>query len=324
MKDFLISLDRQILSGLAIGRAFSLPKSYRGFSTVLFSGVGGSGISSDILSTLARTRTRIPFYVHRGGRLPAWVGPKTLAIFTSYSGNTWEVLDSFHQAERAGAKTLFVTSGGRLETLGRRKKIPTVTIPSGLPPRCAVGYLTFCLIPVLGRVAGLRVGEAELKDALQAVRLVSLPRARDLAKKIKGRILYLYGTSGTTEPVTIRWRSQLAENAKELASHHLFPEMLHNEVEGWQNSNPRKKNAAAIFFSDPEDPTGLKKKKKFLQNRMRRGGVRVLELSASSRTPLGRIFSLIALGDWVSYELALLKHINPLEVPILEAIKKIK
>ena len=35
-----------------------------------------------------------------------------------------------------------------------------------------------------------------------------------------------------------RWRCQIQENAKQLAFHHVIPEMNHNEIVGWTNSNP--------------------------------------------------------------------------------------
>lgn len=324
MKYHLLNLESQIPVALAVGKSVALPAGYRNFSNVLICGMGGSGMSGDILRSLAAERSPLPFEVHRSGHLPQWVSRETLAIFTSYSGNTQETLDCFGQAVRAGARILAVTSGGNLADLSRRKKIPVLRIPSGIPPRCAIGYLTFSLLPILKKTARLDVPVHEINEAIQEIRGVSRTAARILAHKIHGRAVHLYAVSGTTEPAALRWRAQFAENAKTLASHHVIPEMFHNEIEGWNFPHPLIKRSAAIFFTDRGEPAWLRKKRRFAQKLIRRHGAMVLEVSSHGKTPLGRIFSLVALGDWISYELALLNGVDPLAVPSLEAIKKIK
>ena len=208
--------------------------------------------------------------------------------------------------------------------MARQKKIPILKIPAGMPPRCAIGYLAFSLLPVLKKTARLNVSAQEIQEAAQKIRAVSRTDARRLAHRIHGRAVHLYAVSGATEPVALRWRAQLAENAKTLASHHALPEMFHNEIEGWNFPRSLVRQSAAIFFTDRGEPAWLKKKRRFAEQLVRRFGAIVLEVSSRGRTRLGRIFSLIALGDWVSYELALQNGVDPVAVPSLEAVKKIK
>ena len=44
-------------------------------------------------------------------------------------------------------------------------------------------------------------------------------------------------TEAPMEGVAVRFRQQVAENAKMLSSHHVIPEMNHNELVGWRTPN---------------------------------------------------------------------------------------
>ncbi|MBI3306416.1 MAG: bifunctional phosphoglucose/phosphomannose isomerase [Candidatus Omnitrophica bacterium] len=325
LKDYLLGLPDQIPAALQIGKKVSLPKNYKDFSSIFFCGMGGSAISGNILRVVAQSKVKVPWAVHRsGGKLPHWVGKNTLAVFSSYSGNTREVLDSFQQALKRGVRSVVITSGGELEKQARKKRVPLVKIPGGFVPRCAIGYLTFSLFPVLKKIGLSLAGDSEIQEARNQIKKVSKSLAKNLARRIGYRYCHFYAISGLMEAVAIRWRSQFAENAKALSSHLWMPEMFHNEIEGWQFPRQLVKQSAALFFRDRDDSREYIRKAEFAESCIRRRGAVVLRLSSKGRSPLARIFSLIALGDWVSYELAGLYQVNPMPIPILDAIKKIK
>ncbi|MCM8775961.1 MAG: bifunctional phosphoglucose/phosphomannose isomerase [Candidatus Omnitrophica bacterium] len=324
MEAYLRNLEDQIPKALAIGRSLSLPANLLGFSTVLFCGVGGSSISGDILRVLFKDRSRMPLVLHQQGKpIPKWAGRDTLVILSSYSGNTREVLDIFNEAIRVHARILAVTSGGELFRLAQSGCAPLIKLPPGMPPRCSIGYLTFSLFPVLKRLGCFSYGEREIRETIFVIRTVSRTEARRLARRVCGRPLHIYATSGLMEPAAIRWRTQFAENAKALVSHRFMPEMFHNEIEGWQFPKKWLGKSVVLFFKDLNESLSLKRKRKFARDHIRRQGGQVIEIPTRGQTPLARLFSLIILGDWVSYELARLEHVDPIAIPILDAIKKI-
>ena len=47
---------------------------------VLVAGMGGSGISGDVLAAVAGVACPVPLVAHRGYRLPGWVGPMDLVV----------------------------------------------------------------------------------------------------------------------------------------------------------------------------------------------------------------------------------------------------
>jgi glucose/mannose-6-phosphate isomerase len=323
MKALLCGLDRQITEALEIGRRFSLPKP-KGIDKVLFCGMGGSAIGGDVLRLLVSHHSKIPFKVNRSGELPHWTDSGTLAILSSYSGNTAEILSVVEPLLKKGAKVIALCSGGKLPNLAKQKNFPCFFIPGGIMPRCAIGYMTFSLMPLLKRWGWLTYSERDVQEALRAVRRVPQAKAKTIAKKLHGRYVHFYGSSNAVAPALTRWRAQWAENAKSMASQHLMPEMFHNEIEGWRFPKEILKRSAAVFLKDEDDPEWLAPKIRAVQAMIRKAGALVMEIPSEGRTLLGRLFSLMALGDWVSYELALLNGVDPLGIPAIESIKKIK
>ena len=84
---------------------------------VVVAGMGGSGIAGDVLGALSFPGSVVPVLAVKGDRLPAFVGPGTLLLAASYSGNTAETLSAVEQGLAAGARLVAVTSGGALAEL---------------------------------------------------------------------------------------------------------------------------------------------------------------------------------------------------------------
>ena len=330
MKDYLENLDRQILEGVRLGRSFKIPKSWRHsnsrteqkISRICFFGMGGSAASGDVLRIL--NSGTVSFHIFRFPEFPKRIGKETLAVFSSYSGNTAETLGAFRQAIKSKARMLVVTSGGELERLASRRKIPVIRIPKGFPPRCALGYLTFSLVPVFHKMGWLHAPEKDIREAVAQVRHAMRGKAKSLARKMAGRFPHFYGVAGFGEPVLARWRSQFAENAKTLTASHLMPEMFHNEIEGWEFPGQMLKKHFALFLTSKGSPGWLERKMRFFQKIIAGTGAGCMEIRARGRSLLARLFSLIALGDWTSYELACLNKVNPLDISHIENLKKIK
>jgi len=325
MKPSFLGLAGQIAESRSLVRDYCFPKP-RGVSKIFFCGLGGSAASGDILRTLLSPGRPLPFSVCRSGDLPSWVDRKTLAVFSSYSGNTAEALSAFQKASAAGAKLFAVTSGGKMAGLAQKRKAPCLLIPPGMPPRFALGYLSFSLILTFKKWGWLRLENGEIEETIRTLRHLDRNPAlgRTLARRLSGRSIHIYAVRGRLlEPVARRWRAQFAENAKTLASHGLLPEMFHNEIEAWQFPRPVIKKSAAVFLTDRGDPSWIQRKKAQAQHLIRRGGARVLEVQSRGRSPLARIFSLVGLGDQVSLELAGRYGVDPVSIPSIEQLKKI-
>lgn len=322
MKNYLENLDRQILEGVALGNQFKIP-ALKNISKILFCGMGGSAISGDILRIWVSRDSRLLFTVNRTGEMPAWVDARTLVIFSSYSGNAVEILEIIEPILKRGCPVLILTAGGKLERIAIQKKLPLLRIPQGMMPRFAIAYATFSLAAVFKRLDWIRYKQTDIHEAAALVRRGMASHARTIAKALHGRSVHFYGFSNFSTPILIRWRSQLAENSKMLASHHNLPEMFHNEIEGWTFPKELVRNSTAVFFKDREDPAWIHKKVAAIATILKRRGVRVLTISSQGQSSMARMFYLIALGDWVSFELAKLNHVDPMNIPLIEYVKTI-
>lgn len=89
-------------------------------TSILVLGMGGSGISGDIMALVASEHGRVPVEVSRHYELPAHVGPHTLVMAVSFSGDTEETVVAAEAAVAAGAPVVAVTTGERLATSCRQ------------------------------------------------------------------------------------------------------------------------------------------------------------------------------------------------------------
>ncbi|HLA63398.1 MAG TPA: bifunctional phosphoglucose/phosphomannose isomerase, partial [Rhodothermales bacterium] len=213
------------------------------FDGVVVCGMGGSAIGGDLVRALAEAESPIPFSVVRGYTLPAWVGPRSLVIASSYSGGTEETLSAYARARDAGARIVAITSGGELARKAAADSLSTVEIPGGLQPRAALGYSLGVLLR-LGRAMGLvDVTDDAFEATLDALRAEGdgLAEGSDgneavaLAEAFADRLPVLYCGVGLLEPVSMRWRTQIHENAKHPAYGNVFPELDHNEIMGYES-----------------------------------------------------------------------------------------
>src|SRR5690606_28929696 len=120
---------------------------------VVVLGMGGSGLAGDVLAAIAGPFVPVPIMVVKGYAAPSFVGPRTLCMATSFSGDTEETLESAAAAVAAGAHMVTMSSGGRLAELGRSWQAPHIPVPSDIPmPRAGIGATAMPLFGVLERV----------------------------------------------------------------------------------------------------------------------------------------------------------------------------
>ncbi len=309
---------------------------------ILVLGMGGSAITGDILRTYAAFTPgadHVDIRVHRGYHLPpALVDRQTLVIASSYSGNTEETLTTFELARQRTPHVACLTSGGRLAERARELGLPLIPIPAGFPPRGALGFSFFALLLVLLRLDTFRkAARQQTERAIEATYqrlkelsdLYGMPDEQDnptarLAVQLQARLPIIYA-SERLEAVGLRWRQQIQENAKHVAFGGVVPEMNHNELNSYFfPAGFPPYTAWLIWLHDPEDHPRVRFR---IEHAYRLLVPHVpLESNTFLTTAepyfLTRLFSLIYFGDWVSYWLALLHRMEPMETQIIEDLKR--
>ena len=330
MYDLLRAFPDQITEALQIGSASPLKLPTRGISRIMLCGMGGSAIGGDLLRSTCADELRVPFLVNRSYQLPAWVGPETLVIASSYSGNTEETLSSVRLAARRGARVLAITSGGALARFARHQRSPVVMIPGGLPPRAALAYSFFPLLLAMTRLGFLRPRQAQIRETVTLLRTLSArygaPEQEDnqalaIARLLERRIGIIYSATELLDAVNTRWRGQMAENAKTLAFGNVLPEMNHNEIVGWKALGPEMRAMQVLLLRDRQDHRRVSRRLDVTRELLSPHTERITEIWSQGSSRLARVFSLVHLGDWVSYYLAVLHGEDPMPVRAIDHLK---
>ncbi|MCJ7652954.1 MAG: SIS domain-containing protein, partial [Actinobacteria bacterium] len=114
----------QVREAIEVGQAPVELPSGDGLNAVVVLGMGGSGISGDVVSSLVADSLSVPMFTVKGYRLPRFVDENTLVFAVSYSGNTEETLDCVGGALKRGASVVAVASGGKLAEIAGERDLP--------------------------------------------------------------------------------------------------------------------------------------------------------------------------------------------------------
>jgi glucose/mannose-6-phosphate isomerase len=282
--------------------------------------MGGSGISGQILKVLY---PQIPIISNRDYSVPEYCIKKTLSILISYSGNTEETLSNYALLLKRNEDMVIISSNGELLKKKCRLKI---TIPAGLPPRGALGYL-FTPLPLL--LYRFRFTHHNPKRDLIALaaflkkqRAIIEKQAQLLSKKFINRLPIIYANSQQFLPVAIRWQCQLNENAKIMAHTNIIPEMNHNEIVGFGRPQSINKNLLLIFLNDPKAHPRNKIRVDIVKEIIKEKSTNVIHIEPKGTNHLQRIFWTIMLGDFISYYCAIREGIDPMPVKRIDYLKK--
>ncbi|HHW09481.1 MAG TPA: bifunctional phosphoglucose/phosphomannose isomerase [Firmicutes bacterium] len=328
-------LPAQCREAERIARSHPLPDWPRPEHVVVL-GMGGSAIGGDLIRALAESEAGVPVLVNRDYSLPRFVGPGSLVIASSYSGNTEETLSAYRQARERGAKIVAICTGGELARLAAADGFPMIRIPGGLMPRAAIGYSFVPLLVLferLGFLPGQREALAEMYQVLEeqagqfgrsspvSANPVSANPVKELAWKLVGCIPLVIGSQGWKGTVAYRWKCQINENAKAPAFWNVFPEMNHNETVGFEAPEELVRRIHVILLRDEEDPPQIARRvdvtKELLSGRV----AGITEFYTRGKSAVAKLFSLVYPGDFTSVYLACLHGVDPTPIKAIDRLK---
>jgi glucose/mannose-6-phosphate isomerase len=310
--------------------ALELPADYAAIDKVVILGMGGSAIGGDLMKSLVASEARVPVIIHRDYGLPACVDERTLLIASSYSGNTEETLSGFELALKTKAKKLAMTTGGKLEQMAAANRIPVFKIGYQAQPRAALG---FSFIPALGVMQKLGfiadktadVGETvQVLESLAAILDEKSPLSKNPAKQLAQRLCdclpVIYG-AGIAAEAAHRWKTQINENSKAWAFYEIFPELNHNATVGFPLPAALVKKIRVIMLRSPLFNPRVKLRYEVTCELLKQAGVAYEFVDSEGASPLAQMVSLVSIGDYTSYYLAILYRVNPSPVKVISYLK---
>lgn len=285
-------------------------------------GMGGSGHAADILRI---GRPEVDMVVHRNYGIPHSIDKEAkecLFIASSYSGNTEEVLDFFNTAYTHMFPAVAYTKGGKLLEIARREKLPHVVLPdTDIQPRSALGVSLMALTKI--------IGDAKTYTELQKLEKILNPeqymkQGESLATTLFKFVPIIY-TSSRNWAIANNWKIKCNETGKMPAYYAVFPELNHNEIEGYSNAHTGKTPTQQfhfIFITDEEDHPRIQKRMNITQKLYEEQGLQTTILPLEGESRFERIFNSLLLADWTAFYSAEKYGLNSEEVPMVEDLKK--
>lgn len=328
--------DAQDALGLAekqwqqLGREFNFEPApqFESIDNIVYLAMGSSALAADLVRTLGVTK---PFEIVRGYTAPPYIGPHTLCIAASASGNTEETLEAVAQAEKAGAQIAVITCGGKLSELAHVKGYPLAVLPKLEQPRFAVASNLVALAQLLSGAGLLQQSFTALTDSAGFLRqssaawLPTVPTKQNLAKQLAleciGKSVVVY-SGPLLAAAAYKWKIAFNENAKQVAWAGQYPEFNHNEFTGWTQQPVKKPYAVIDLLSNLEHP---RIQKRFALSERLLSGKRPhpLKVEAQGSTALEQLLWTLNLGDFVTIYTGLLNGLNPMPVELVEKFKKL-
>lgn len=322
-------------AALHYGEATNLAKrmnlNYPKPKAIIVAGMGGSAISGELLKDWTREKIAVPIEVCREYSLPAYADEKTLVFIISYSGETEESLSVYLDAFKRGCMIACIGSGGTLQKLAEKMKVPHLKVPSGMAPRAALPYLFVPLPIFLEKISLVSGVESEILEALDVLNRISAVNSPDkplkenfskrLAVDICGTVPVVYGF-GVYRAVAQRLKQQFNENSKVPSKWETFPELNHNEIVGWEASGEFAKLFSAIFFRDTDEPEAIRERITITEELIREESIKTFEIRGMGKSNLAKMSSAICIGDFLTVYLAILRGVDPTPVKTITVLKE--
>ena len=293
-----------------------------GIDHIVFAGMGGSGTIGDIISSIL-SKTNIHVNVVKGYLLPKTVGPNTLVVATSVSGNSKESLSILQNAGKSKGKFVAFSSGGKMKKHSAKNNISYIEIPEIHSPRASFSGYLYSMLNVLEDMIPVKktdVNEsismlAKTKKKISSTNLTNSNPAVSLAKWTS-ELSIIYYPWGLHSAAT-RFKNSLQENAKTHAFTEDVIESSHNAVVAWEKRSKIK----PILIIGKDDYVKTKERWNVLKKFFEINKIQYKEIHSTNGSILTKLVNLIYLLDYSSIYRAVLTKTDPTPVKPIEFIK---
>ena len=307
---------------------------------VLVAGMGGSGISGDVLAAVCGSGCPVAITTLRSYVLPGWVGPLDLVIAVSCSGRTEETLSVAAEAVKRGARLVGVgAAGSPLHDLVRSASgAEFIAVNAGsLMPRASLWLLATPVLLVADALGIVSVPRSVLDHAADVLDERSVqcgpasPLADNPAKllgvELAASLPMVWGTSPVGAVSAYRLACQLNENAKLPVIYGAIPEATHNQIVAFDGNfvgaadadifrdpvedGPSAARVRLVLFRDSAEHPQDARRAEIAAEIAERRGASVDVLSSPEAHAVVRLASLTGLGDWASVYAAIALGVDP-------------
>ena len=329
MFDAALGLPEQLAAATAAAREVDGLPDADGITSVAVLGMGGSGIGGDVYAAVAGPGCAVPIVVSKHYECPGFVGPGTLVVASSFSGNTEETVGAARAAQEAGARLVVLAAGGELSRLAAEWGVPLFPVDDSIPmPRAGIAAVSAPLLVLLERLGLVDGMSAQLDRAVDQLTrrrdelAVEANDARRLAHRIGRTPPLVYGGGPLGEVAAWRWKGQFNENPKVPSWCNRVPELTHNELAGWaQHGDVTRQVFTMLFLRHDHEHPQVRRRFDFVAGACDEVVGDIHQVDARGDGPLAQLMDLVLFGDLVTLHMAVEAGVDPGPIPVLDDIK---
>lgn len=321
------------------GTQLNLKKNY---SNILILGNGNPAHTAyRLLKASSENRLKVPVEICSSKMIPSWVNSKTLVIAVTHSGKTIDVINAVDEILKMDIEVIIITTGGKIrEKFASSQKVQFILYAEKLLPRLAVGYAYVLLIGILSRanlitVSGIKRNGPlgliwdDIENELFQFTRELMPEikienniAKKLAINLYDTIPVLYGCNKITEAISYRFKIELNATSKMFAHFNMIPEIEHDEIVAWEMNPQLRKKFFILFIIDDNADKEILERINILKNIFLERAVSYDEIHITGQNETVKAFRGIFISIWTSIYLAILNNVNPVEINLVDDIKK--
>lgn len=272
-------------------------------------GMGGSAFPAFVLRFLEAHAYVI---AHQDYGMPRHIPEGAQYIAISYSGETEETLSFAEAVLSEGLPLSVVTSGGKLLALAKEHHLPYVLVPEGIVPREAICMLSKALLAL--------IGQEHLLDTKEEISYAPAEEEGEMLSNVLKDAIPVFYSSTRNEVLARFGKIMMNETAKVPAFWNVFPELNHNELQGY--AGERTDALVAVFLMDASDSERVRQRMERTEGLLSKRGVRTVLITLPSISRAGTFLY----GRWLLRHtaglLAKVYEVDPDETPLIDAFKR--
>lgn len=327
-------LSKQLETAWNDTKKIELPPRYKNFSSILFSGMGGSAYAGRIIKNLFKDEITLPVDILTDYHLPQYVNENTLVMAASYSGNTEETISCLTEAIKCRSKIIGISAGGKLAKLLEENSLPFYAFePKFNPsfqPRLGQGYMEMGQMGILNNLGIIKLDDERIRKTVDFLneansRLnINIGTGDNLAKKtaqIFQDKMIIYIGAEFLEGAVHAIRNPLHETSKHFSDYFILPEANHHLMEGLLYPPSNKNNLLFVFVNSELYSDNIKKRMELTKEVVEKNFISTYTITLKSEDKLIQVFELIQLGSYISVYLGLLHGLDPAQIPWVNYFK---
>lgn len=327
MRQFILDFPNQFKKGIESAEAADISFSGKKFSNLIICGMGGSALPAEILKILPHFK--LPVIIHRSYGLPREASDESLVFISSYSGNTEETVSALNEAISKNFSIVVFSDAGEIQEIAKKENLLFVDYikeSENFQPRFALGLSFSAMLYTLSKInlvpCDIKEKLSELSKFLTQENLRFEEEGKKISEKVFGKIILTYAPHDF-RGLSYIWKINFNETSKIPAFSNCFPELNHNEINGFLNlAKIADRKIIILNLLDESGDERILKRAEITADLLLQQGVETINIPLFGENPLQKIFSSILLSMWTSYYLALLYNTDPIQVKMVEDLKR--